>query len=290
MEQIFISIGGIPLQINLPDYPTCLEDSYRPFRISSTLSDVVWHIHPEAISREFSYSKKSSAHPRNWETAQRDGKKVFFLPWEAGDISSGKTALMENNCSRGDIWLERRKLENISSPLYPLDLLLCSHLLLHREGMIIHAAAVKINDEAFLFPAHSGGGKSTWADLSNTISDWSVLGEDKIILKKSGDDYLIFGTPWNHSPEFRTADSAPLRGIFFLHHHPENQIQKLTQFLTLQEILQQAFMPFNNSDELDRAVSILEDIIYSVPSYSFGFRPDQSALDYFQSFHINNPV
>jgi hypothetical protein len=290
MESEFISIGGIPLQINLPDYLTCLEESYLPFHISFTSSSIIWHIHPEAIPRNFALTQNISALPRNWETTQRAGKKVFLLPWKVGDISPWKTALMEEDCTRADIWIKRRELDTVSFPLSALDLILFSHHLLPREGIIIHAGAVKINNEAFLFPAASGSGKSTWADLSNTMPSWSVLGEDKIILRKSGDDYRIFGTPWNPRPEYQKADSAPLRGIFFLHHNPENQMQVLNKFFALQNMLQQAFLPFNDRDELDRAVSILEDIIFSVPSYSFGFRPDQSALDYFQSFHMNNPV
>ncbi|HDL63868.1 MAG TPA: hypothetical protein ENH12_00615 [Proteobacteria bacterium] len=281
MEPIFISIGGIALQINRPDHSTCLENSYLPFHISSDSSAVIWHIHSEAIPHNFALTQNTSALLRNWETTSRDGKKVFLIPWEPGDTSPWKTALMEEEYDRADIWIKRRELETISFPLSTLDLLLFSHLLLSREGIIIHAAAVKINDEAFLFPAASGSGKSTWADLSSTMPSWSVLGEDKIIMRKSGDDYLIFGTPWNPRPEFQKADSAPLRGIFFLHHSPENQIVRLNQFFTIQEMLQQAFMPFNERDELDRAVSILEDAICRVPSYSFGFRPDQSAVVYF---------
>lgn len=284
MKTTFIGIGGIPLQINLPDYLICLEERYLPFRISSASSGLIWHIHHEAIPRNFALTKNSSSLPRNWETTQLEGKKVFLIPWKTGDTSPCKTAVMEEDCARADIWIKRRELETVSFPLSTLDLLLFSHLLLPRDGIIIHAAAVKINDEAFLFPAASGSGKSTWADLSSRMPSWSVLGEDKIIMRKSGDDYLIFGTPWNPRPEFQKTDSAPLRGIFCLHHSPENQIAEINQFSALQEMLQQAFMPFNERDELDRAVSILEDVIHRVPAYSFGFRPDQSAVDYFQSF------
>jgi len=284
METIFISGGGIPLQINLPDNSTCLEDRYLPFRISSAPSGIIWHIHPESIPRNLASPQDISAIPGTWKTTRRDGKKVFLLICQAGDISLWKTALMEEDCSRGDIWNERRELETILFPLFTIDLLLFSHLLLPRNGMILHAGAVKINNRAFLFPAASGGGKSTWADLASTMPSWSVLGEDKVIMRKSGDDYLIYGTPWNPRPKFQKADSAPLRGIFFLHHSPENQIIEINQLSALQEMLQQSFMPFSERDELDRAVSILEDVIHRVPSYSFGFRPDQSAVDYFQSF------
>ncbi|MEA1928796.1 MAG: hypothetical protein U9N73_11380 [Candidatus Auribacterota bacterium] len=283
MKTMFIGIGGISLQINLPDYSVCLEERYLPFRRSPTSSVIIWHIHPESIPSNFALPQKKSAILKTWEITKRHGRKNFILLWKVGDPSPWKTALMEEDCSRGDIWIERQEQETISFPLSTLDLLLFSHLLLPREGMILHAGAVKINDEAFLFPAASGGGKSTWVDLSNTMPSWSVLGEDKIIIRKSGDDYLIFGTPWNPRPEFQKADSAPLRGIFFLHHSLENQIAKINQFSALQEMLQQAFMPFSERDELDRAVSILEDVIQRVPSYSFGFRPDQTAVVYFSS-------
>ena len=191
---------------------------------------------------------------------------------------------MEGNCSRGNIWTTRRELEIVSFPLFILDLLIFSHFLLPREGMIIHAAAVKIDGGAFLFPAPAGGGKSTWAELLVENHSLTPLGEDKVILRKIRNTYHIFGTPWNPRPEFQKTDSAPLQGIFFLHHNPENQIVRLNQSFALRELLQQTFLPFNEKDELDRAVSIVEDVINKVPAYSFGFRPDQTSVECFQAF------
>jgi len=67
------------------------------------------------------------------------------------------------------------------------------HKILFRLGrVILHAAAVRIDGEVCVFVGDKGAGKSTTC-LALARAGGTVLGEDQVILRKSGADYLVSG-------------------------------------------------------------------------------------------------
>ena len=283
METTLIGIGGINIRINLPDNSFQLEESYLPFRVHSVSPMADWNVRKEPIPRTPIMLKSNPEISWVRDIIQSDDKLIFRLWWQPDTPFLWKAAMMEPSLNRGDIWLNRREGETISHPLFVIDLLLFPYLLIPEDGIIIHAAAVKIGEEAYLFPAPSGGGKSTLSELMKTNPGWRVLGEDKVIVRKVEDSYRVFGTPWNPRPEYCGADHAPLKGIYFLHHDRENQLLELGKADIARRLLQAASLPFQKREELEKALAIIEDIAQTTPAYQFGFRPDRSAVVYFSS-------
>ena len=281
METTIIGIGGINLRINLPDRSFQLYESYLPFRVHSAPTTVKWEVHPEPIPNSIILLENRSKTVRIWDINQSNGKLIFRLWWQPDALYPWKAAVMEPAGSRVDIWLNRREEETVSCPLFIIDLLFFPYLLIVRDGIIIHAAAVKIGEEAYLFPAPSGGGKSTWSEMMKSQPGWTVLGEDKVVVRKIGDSYQVFGTPWNPRPEYRSTDHAPLKGIYFLGHSRENRLSEMGRAEVAEKLLQAAALPFQKRDELDKALTIIKEIAGSVPARRFGFFPEQSAVAYF---------
>ena len=283
METAIIGIGGLNVRINLPDHSFQLEESYLPFRVHSVSPVANWYIRPEPIPQTPIMRKNNPEISRIRDIIQSNGKLIFRLWWQPGTSFLWKAAMMEPSLNRGDIWLNRREGETISCPLFVIDLLLFPYLLIPQGGIIIHAAAAKIGEEAYLFPAPSGGGKSTWSELMKDRPEWTILGEDKVIVRKVGDTYQVFGTPWNPRPEYRAADHAPLRGIYFLQHDRKNRFLEVGEADTARKLLQAASLPFQERNEVDEALTIIEEIAQTIPAYQFGFRPDRSAVEFFHA-------
>jgi oligoendopeptidase F len=63
----------------------------------------------------------------------------------------------------------------------------------------------------------------------------------------------------------------------------QDLISKIGKAEIAKRLLQEASLPFQKRDELDKVLTIIDEMTETVPAYQFGFRPDQSALDYFQS-------
>ncbi len=280
MPEVLVEIGGWTVSIILTEPGSRLEPAYRQFLSSSYRKpNAEWKVEPEPIPSELDSAPPSPPPFPLWEIERGERRTAFRLWKRMGSAELWKAARTDTGLSRGKIWTDRSS-DSLAYPLRGLDQLLFAHFFLHRGGLIVHAAAAEISGRGYLFPAPAGGGKSTWAKLLGGVPGVNVLAEDKIVLRREGNNLRIFGTPWNPNPESRVAGSAALEGIFFLSHHPENSLQPLEPAETLRQLLQQSFLPFS-ALELEEALSILEDVTGAMVSSGFGFRPDRSAIEYF---------
>lgn len=87
------------------------------------------------------------------------------------------------------------------------------------DGLLIHCAALKRSDAVYLFVGQSGSGKSTVVALSQAAQRAMALGDDLILVRRVGDAWQAFGTPfWN--PETGLHDGqgeeGPVAGIYKL--------------------------------------------------------------------------
>lgn len=97
-----------------------------------------------------------------------------------------------------------------------------------RDGLLIHCAALKRpgSDGAsggagliYLFMGQSGSGKSTVAGLSRAAGRATALGDDLILLRREGDGWRAYGTPfWNLETVERDGqlETGPVAGIYKL--------------------------------------------------------------------------
>lgn len=65
-------------------------------------------------------------------------------------------------------------------------------ILFHFDRLMLHAAAVQVEDEVCLFVGDKGAGKSTTC-LALARAGCTVLGEDQVVLWRSGAGYLVSG-------------------------------------------------------------------------------------------------
>ncbi len=282
MAETLVEIGGWPVSIRLAGRQARLETSYRPF-ITPSAKTPSAHWKVKRVPFPSRFCKPPPAEPPPfplWEIERCRGRVLFRFRKRLDAPDLWKTALMDYRLSRGEIWTDGST-DTLLHPLRCLDQLLFAHFLLPRGGLLIHAAAAALGGEAYLFPAPAGSGKSTWAGLLHRDPAWTVIADDKVVLRKTGNDYRVFGTPWNADREFQINDSAPLKGICFLEHGRVNSIQPLRRAETIRWLLQQTFLPFPEAGDIDKALSILESVTAGTAAFRFGFRPDQGAAEYF---------
>ena len=130
---------------------------------------------------------------------------------------------------------EQLKQEAEKTPQYPLDVIentciyrnICNEILKF-NGIFIHAAAISVDDEAYLFTANSGTGKTThmnlWLDKFQQRA--FVINGDKPILRKLIGIIKVYGTPWCGKEGMNKNISAPLKAICILERSPTNVINK----------------------------------------------------------------
>jgi hypothetical protein len=277
MKRRVVSIGGMAVAVDREGKTFRFEESYRPFQDSSLRPAAVWRIRPGSIPGPFLRLPGRC----RWTLAVRKRRALFLLrrgkirpvPWKAAALSA--------NGNRGEIWIDRGKDGGGLPPLFFLDLLLFAYCLSRKRGAIVHAAAVKRGEDAYLFPGPEGCGKSTWSDLAAAVPGCEVLGEDKVILRRDGGNFRVYGSPWNPRPGFRSPGQGRLRGIYCLSPAAANRLRPLSPAEARLRLLSSLFLPFAASAELLAASSLAAALIAAVPVYSFSFRNDESATRFF---------
>jgi hypothetical protein len=166
----------------------------------------------------------------------------------------------------------------VRNPLhYPLDQVLLMYFLSMRNGAIVHSAGVVRNGRGCLFAGRSGAGKSTISRKLLWMTGSSGLSDDRIIVRKAGDSFNIFGTPWHGDAGIAVNGSAPLSQIFFLVQSEENRIEQITEADAFRRFMPVLSIPWYDKEAVSRIFSFVEELIAKIPSYVLYFTPDIEA-------------
>ncbi len=133
--------------------------------------------------------------------------------------------------------------------------------------LMLHGATVKAKDKAFAFCAPSGTGKTTHIKLwLSLFPDVTVLNGDKPLLRRRGDSFTVYGTPWCGKEGWNTNDKAPLSAICFLERGERNAIRRLSAEEALGRIFEQLLKP-SGALGIDGLLSVVDGLLSSVPMF-----------------------
>jgi hypothetical protein len=218
-----------------------------------------------------------------WSAHECGGKFLFDFTIDRLGSRPYKRLVTDAAFKKAEVFLNHEFLSllGIPSPLeYPLDELLITHYLSLGHGIELHACGlVNAGTESFLFAGHSGAGKSTTARLWTRHAGVEVLSDDRIIVRKKNDQFLMHGTPWHGEAAYASPGRAPIRRIFLLEHGASNRIECISRSAAVGELLARSFVPFYQHRLVNPTLALLEEIVESVPCYRFSFVPDQSAVE-----------
>ena len=148
------------------------------------------------------------------------------------------------------------------------------------KGMVIHGCGIEIHGKGILFVGESGAGKSTLAKLWDQQNTAKVLSDDRIIVRKIGDTFRMYGTPWHGESHFVSPRSVALEKMYFLRHGSQNEIRSLNGAAPVQQLLQCSFPPFWDAKGMEFALQYFSRLVSSVPCFDFSFTADKSAIEY----------
>lgn len=133
---------------------------------------------------------------------------------------------------------------------------------------VMHGACLKYGQNAYIFTAPSGTGKTTHLRLwQKHLGDRvSIVNGDKPILKIENGVVTAYGTPWAGKENLRTNDSAPLKAICILKRGKQNKIYKVNPREHFATLLNQIYLP-KNEQSARKNLELFSRLISLVPLY-----------------------
>ena len=183
------------------------------------------------------------------------------------DVADEKARQTEDGAAFSDRYLELLALyRKIALALLPSDVLL------------IHGSALSLDGEGFLFTAVSGTGKSTHSRLwREAFGDRVVMiNDDKPLVRKKGDGFFIYGTPWDGKHHLSNPISAPLSAIAILERSAVNFAKRITPSEATPTLLMQIFRPATK-EQMSKVLTLFGLLVHNVPVFRIGVNMEKDA-------------
>ena len=147
---------------------------------------------------------------------------------------------------------------------------ICDYII-DKGGFFLHCSCLKYKDEAIIFTAPSGTGKSTHSALwrRHFGDDVVMINDDKPLVREKDGRFYIYGTPWNGKHSIGNNTSAPIRSVVFLSQAPKNKAEPISPIDAMALLLQQTVLPSDKA-ELSKLLDMLGRLVENIPMYRLG--------------------
>jgi hypothetical protein len=248
---------------------------YRPF-IRPGGPDISLCLHVGPFSN--SVGKKIFECPPVWALYRQNGTSVIKLFHEYPGVA--RTLVFPSYFERADLYFEDESGPFID-PFYgpTLEILMVNYLA-QGKGVIVHACGIAKAGRGLLFVGESGAGKSTLARLWHQESGVEILGDDRIIVRKRGDQFWAYGTPWHGDAEFALPRAVKLERIFFLRQNQENAMRAVKGVDPVSRFLTCSFPPLWDHAGMEYTLELFNELSADVTCQELAFKRDRTSLDF----------
>lgn len=148
------------------------------------------------------------------------------------------------------------------------------------DTMLFHGSVIAVDEQAYLFTAKSGTGKSTHTRLwREMLGEKAVMvNDDKPFLRIMEDGVRVCGSPWNGKHKLGTNIDVPLKAICILERGEENEIRKISANEAVLMLLQQSNRP-KQSRLLPKYMELLDGLANKTAFYRLKCNMDPSAAE-----------
>ena len=144
---------------------------------------------------------------------------------------------------------------------------------------VLHSSYIVYKDEAILFTAPSGTGKSTQADLWKKYRDIRIINGDRTLLTYEEGRFYANGWPICGSSEICHNERYPLKAIVMLDQGPINEIRELSNIEKTKRLIQEITINYHNQGYLDNALSFIDKLIAKIPIINLSCTISEEAVD-----------
>ena len=196
-----------------------------------------------------------------------DELKNFFKDYLVTDVIPDFSVSL---CKEDILAEQEATSENQFSPTYLETLALLrklAEILPSHNRILMHGASISYNQNAYLFTAPSGTGKSTHIRLWKKYlgDDVKIVNGDKPFISLENEP-MIYGSPWAGKENWHRNCKMPLKGICFVQRGTTNSIRRIEASECLSLLFKQVYLP---ADTLAAGLTLelVDTLIKKVPLY-----------------------
>lgn len=212
----------------------------------------------------------------NWQIYRRGASRILRIgPPEQGGVPND-LAVFNLDYSEGVIYRKRA----LAAFGGFVDQFILINLLSHRKGFLFHACGINWQGNGLCFAGPSGAGKSTMMKLfAGDVEKRDLLNDDRVVLRRYGRRWRVFGTPWHGELPYVSPDAAPLKALFFIKHSGRDYVRRLSAADACGRLFVTSLVPIWDAKATARVADMFGDLIRDVPAFELGFRPQKSAVE-----------
>lgn len=140
--------------------------------------------------------------------------------------------------------------------------------LLDFNGFLLHSSAIRYKNQALIFSASSGTGKSTHTQLWKSVynDEIEIINDDKPAIRKIDNTFYCCGTPFSGKNDISCNLQVPCKALIFIKRAPTNSIRKMENLEAFKCILEQT-VRIMKKERMSILMDLLNDFINEIPIY-----------------------
>jgi hypothetical protein len=209
-------------------------------------------------------------------------KSITIIQLFSGRPDLKRTLVLQPGLEQAELYFANgsdRFLDPFHGPV--MELLMVNYLAQER-GVIIHSCAVVLDGRGLLFVGESGAGKSTLATMWDKEEGVEVLSDDRTVVRKQGDEYWLYGTPWHGEAKYGSPQAVRLEKIFFLRHGTKHSSKQASEIEAVSKFLTCSFPPYWDPRGMEFSMELFSDLAAQVPCEELTFKPEKSVIDFIE--------
>lgn len=150
--------------------------------------------------------------------------------------------------------------------------------LLKYNGFMLHSSCVIVDNEAYLFSAPSGTGKSTHTQIYLKVfkDRAKILNDDKPAIIIENDKVFAYGTPFSGKTALNLNEHYPIKGICFIERSNYNFIEEMSSTKAIYNILNQTIRLLTE-DKTDILLNYIDKVVKTIPIFRLGCNMEDDA-------------
>lgn len=209
-------------------------------------------------------------------TCLYESTKSFCQDYLTDEEPSFQVAVTEQDIAdeqiKSDAQRQREGLEALAYPAAYLETLALYRkvvdVLLEKGIILFHGSVIAVDEEAYLFTAPSGTGKSTHVRLWREYFGQQavMVNDDKPLIRLDGEKAVVYGTPWMGKHGLGQPVAYPLKAICHLQRGQTNRIEKVN-FSSLYHVLFQQIQRPREASQMSKLLTCIDSLGQKVDFY-----------------------